>query len=63
MRLAEHTDGIPPKLEKFTNWVPTAYGIQVYFASSQWFWPPSVTVAWSPVTDLLAPDMAGLAQG
>ena len=62
-RLSEHTDGIPPRPENFTNWVPTAEGIQVHFASAQWFWPPAITVPWSALTDVLAPSMPGLAQG
>lgn len=62
-RLSQHTDGIPPRPENFTNWVPTADGIQVHFASAQWFWPPAITVPWSALTDVLAPTMAGLAQG
>lgn len=67
-RLAEQTrvltnyDGIAAKPENFANWIPTANGIELHFPSSLLFWPPSITVPWSTLTDVLTPGMAGLAR-
>lgn len=66
-RLSEQTetltgyDGIPATPDNFANWIPTADGIELHFPSSLLFWPEAITVPWSALTDVLAPDMAGLA--
>jgi hypothetical protein len=68
-RLAEQTkiltdyDGIAATPENFSNWIPTPDGLELHFPSSELFWPGSITVPWSALTDVLAPGMAGLAQG
>ena len=67
-RLAEQTkiltdyDGIAATPENFANWIPTADGLELHFPSSLLFWPPAITVPWSDLTDVIAPNMAGLAQ-
>ncbi|WP_006246099.1 hypothetical protein [Mycolicibacterium tusciae] len=67
-RLAEQTkiltnyDGLAATPENFANWIPTADGIELHFPSSLLFSPPAITVPWSELTDVLAPDMVGLAQ-
>ena len=67
-RLAEQTRiltgyaGLAATPENFANWIPTADGVELHFPSSLLFWPPAITVPWSQLTAVIAPDMAGLAQ-
>ncbi len=55
--------GNRPIAENFANWIPTAEGIQIHFADYQFgHGSPVITVPWSSLTDVLAPDMKALAQ-
>lgn len=75
-RLSEQTDlqfgkthsyreGWAPKPENFANWIPTADGMEIHFAPYQFGvrTADTITVPWSALTDLLAPDMMGVVQG
>jgi hypothetical protein len=73
-RLSEQTKslvGIPdmpgnaPKAENFADWVPTDEGMEIFFAEYQFGdrLPAIITVPWSALSDVLAPDMAALASG
>ncbi len=58
--------GNAPVAENFADWLPTADGMQIMFGESQFDYGPrgnSITVPWSALTDVLAPDMLALAQG
>lgn len=53
-----------PASANFENWIPTAAGLELHFKEDQ-FGPglmPVITVPWSELTALLAPDMKVLAQ-
>lgn len=55
--------GNQPIAENFANWIPTAEGMELHFADYQFgHGLPVITVPWSSLTDVLAPDMAALAQ-
>lgn len=57
--------GTAPTATNFVNWIPTDEGIAVHFDEYQFGGPAFArvaTVPWSAVTDVLAPDMTGLAQ-
>ena len=57
--------GNAPVPENFANWIPTADGLEIHFAAYQ-FGPrlaQTITVGWSALSDVLAPNMAALAQG
>lgn len=52
-----------PMPANFENWIPTADGLEIHFKEDQ-FGPglmPVITVPWSELTALLAPDMKVLA--
>lgn len=57
--------GNAPKAENFADWIPTAEGMQITFAEYQFGdrLPATITVPWSVLTDVLAPNMAALAHG
>ena len=57
--------GNAPKAANFADWIPTAEGMQIHFAEYQFGdrLPATITVPWSVLTDVLAPDMAALAHG
>jgi uncharacterized protein YqgV (UPF0045/DUF77 family) len=54
--------GNRPREENFANWIPTADGVEIHFADDQ-LGPGlrEITVPWSALTDVLAPDLAALA--
>ena len=53
--------GNRPIAETFANWTPTAAGIELHFADYQFgHGLPVITVPWSALTDVLAPDMTAL---
>lgn len=55
--------GNRPIAENFANWIPTADGLELHFADYQFgHGLPVITVPWAALTDVLAPDMAVLAQ-
>lgn len=55
--------GNRPIAENFANWIPTAEGLEIHFADYQFgHGSPVITVPWSSLTDVLAPDMTALAQ-
>lgn len=55
--------GNAPVAENFHNWIPTADGLEIHFEDYQFVHGlPIVTVPWSQLTDLLAPDMQVLAR-
>lgn len=62
-RLSELT-GAEPRAENFVNWIPTNEGLEIHFAPYQFgiALPDTKTVAWTALTDLLAPSMAGITQ-
>jgi hypothetical protein len=62
-RLSELT-GAEPRAENFANWIPTAEGLEIHFAPYQFgiALPETKIVAWTALTDLLAPAMSGIAQ-
>jgi hypothetical protein len=50
--------------KNFANWIPTAAGIELHFTDGQFgHGLPVITVPWSTVADVLAPDMTALARG
>jgi hypothetical protein len=54
--------GNAPLAKNFHNWIPTAAGMEIHFEDYQFAHGlPVITVPWSQLTDLLAPDMAVLA--
>jgi hypothetical protein len=57
--------GNAPRAENFADWIPTAEGMQIYFAEYQFGdrLPAIITVPWSALTDVLAPNMSVLAHG
>lgn len=57
--------GNAPRPENFANWIPTADGMELHFPATQFKVgvAETVTVPWSQLTDLLAPNMADLATG
>jgi hypothetical protein len=59
--------GNAPVAENFANWIPTAEGMEIHFAPYQFEalgrFNPTITVPWSVLTDVLAPNMAPLTQG
>ena len=56
--------GNRPVPKNFANWIPTAAGIELHFTDGQFgHGLPVITVPWSTVADVLAPDMTALAQG
>jgi hypothetical protein len=56
--------GNRPVPQNFANWIPTAAGIELHFTDDQFgHGLPVITVPWSTVSDVLAPDMTALAQG
>jgi hypothetical protein len=59
--------GNAPVEKNFTNWIPTAQGMEINFAPYQFEslgkFDPTITVPWSALRDLLAPNMVPLAQG
>jgi hypothetical protein len=62
-RLSQLT-GAEPRAENFTNWIPTAEGLEIHFAPYQFgiALPETKTVAWAALSDLLAPVMTGITQ-
>lgn len=53
--------GNKPIAENFANWIPTKTGIELHFLDYQFgHGLPVITVPWTAVTDLLAPDMTAL---
>ena len=53
--------GNRPIAENFANWIPTAAGMELHFADYQFgHGLPVITVPWSAVADVLAPDMTAL---
>jgi len=55
--------GNAPVETNFHNWVPTATGLEIHFTDGQFgHGLPVITVSWSQLNDLLAPDMKVLAQ-
>lgn len=53
--------GNRPIPENFANWVPTAAGMELHFADYQFgHGLPVITVPWSALTDVLAPNMMAL---
>lgn len=62
-RLSQLT-GAEPRAENFTNWIPTAEGLEIHFAPYQFgiALPETKTVAWAALADLLAPVMTGITQ-
>ncbi len=56
--------GNRPVEENFANWIPTAAGMEIHFADGQLgHGLPVITVPWSPLSDVLAPNMVPLTQG
>jgi hypothetical protein len=56
--------GNRPVPQNFANWIPTTAGIELHFADGQFgHGLPVITVPWSTLSDVLAPDMKALAQG
>ncbi len=54
--------GNAPIETNFDNWIPAASGLEIHFADGQFgHGLPVITVPWSQLTDLLAPDMQVLA--
>jgi hypothetical protein len=54
--------GAEPREENFANWVPTATGMEIHFADYQFgHGLPVITVPWTTLADVLAPDMTALA--
>jgi len=54
--------GNAPAEKNFHNWIPTAAGLEIYFEDYQFgHGQPVITVPWSQLADLLAPDMRVLA--
>ncbi|WP_236737352.1 RsiV family protein [Mycolicibacterium llatzerense] len=55
--------GNAPLEKNFHNWIPTATGLEIHFEDGQFgHGLPVITVPWSQLIELLAPDMRGLAQ-
>ncbi|MFL0243291.1 DUF3298 domain-containing protein [Mycobacterium sp. SMC-17] len=55
--------GNAPVETNFHNWIPNATGLEIHFADGQFgHGLPVITVPWSQLNDLLAPDMKVLAQ-
>lgn len=55
--------GNAPAENNFHNWIPTASGLEIHFEDGQFgHGLPVITVPWSQLSDLLAPDMQVLAQ-
>jgi hypothetical protein len=55
--------GNAPVAENFHNWIPTADGLEIHFEDYQFaHGQPVITVPWSQLTDVLAPDMQVLAR-
>ena len=54
--------GNAPIAKNFANWLPAADGLEIYFEAYQFGirMAQTITVPWSTLTDVLAPDMAGL---
>src|ERR1700722_5149481 len=53
--------GNQPREENFANWIPTATGIEIHFADSQFgHGLPVITIPWTALADVLAPDMTAL---
>jgi hypothetical protein len=56
--------GNQPREENFVNWIPTAAGMEIHFADYQFgHGLPIITVPWTALSDVLAPDMTALARG
>jgi hypothetical protein len=57
--------GNAPLAQNFANWIPTADGMEIDFAPYQFGarYTEKITVPWSALADVLAPDMQALAQG
>gem|GEM_PF-1052549 len=56
--------GNRPIPQNFANWIPTADGMELHFTDGQFGHGLAViTVPWSALSDVLAPDMKVLAQG
>lgn len=54
-------EGARPVIENFANWIPKAAGMELHFTDYQFgHGLPVITVPWSALTDLLAPDMLAL---
>lgn len=64
-RTHSYREGWAPNRENFANWIPTADGMEIRFAPYQFGvrMAETITVPWSALSDLLAPDMAALAHG
>ncbi|WP_188069180.1 DUF3298 domain-containing protein [Mycobacterium pseudoshottsii] len=53
--------GNRPIAENFANWIPISQGIELHFFDYQFgHGLPVITVPWSALTDVLAPDMVAL---
>ena len=54
--------GFAPRQQNFANWIPAADGMEIHFDEYQFGarLPVTITVPWSALTDVLAPDMAVL---
>ena len=53
--------GNQPREENFANWIPTAAGMEIHFADYQFgHGLPVLTVPWTALADVLAPDMTAL---
>ena len=56
--------GNAPIAKNFANWLPAADGLEIYFEAYQFGirMAQTITVPWSALTDVLAPDMVDLAK-
>lgn len=65
MNLGPNEPGSAPIAKNFANWLPGADGLEIYFEAYQFGirMAQTITVPWSALTDVLAPAMAGLANG
>jgi hypothetical protein len=55
--------GNQPREENFANWIPSAEGMEIHFADYQFgHGLPVITVPWTGLADVLAPNMTALAQ-
>jgi hypothetical protein len=53
--------GNQPREENFANWIPTATGMEIHFADYQFgHGLPVITIPWTALADVLAPDMTAL---
>ncbi|OBI78554.1 hypothetical protein A9X01_27270 [Mycobacterium asiaticum] len=54
-------EGTRPIADNFANWIPTSAGMELHFNDYQFgHGLPVITVPWSALTDVLAPDMLAL---